>query len=165
MTTHSSHIVAECDFDDIKYFFKTNEGDNVISKNLSDLEIMYQKEKGSKNNHFKFLKQYLTLNRAEVFFADKIVLIEGDTERILLPAMIKKLDQENEYDIPLSSQNISIIEVGNYAEIYAEFIQFIGIKTLIITDIDTECYKQIKIINQLFKRVELMMVHIQVIRL
>ena len=141
MTTHSSHIVAECDFDDIKYFFKTNEGDNVISKNLSDLEIMYQKEKGSKNNHFKFLKQYLTLNRAEVFFADKIVLIEGDTERILLPAMIKKLDQENEYDIPLSSQNISIIEVGNYAEIYAEFIQFIGIKTLIITDIDTECYQ------------------------
>ena len=102
---------------------------------------MYQKEKGSKNNHFKFLKQYLTLNRAEVFFADKIVLIEGDTERILLPAMIKKLDQENEYDIPLSSQNISIIEVGNYAEIYAEFIQFIGIKTLIITDIDTECYQ------------------------
>lgn len=85
MTTHSSHIVAECDFDYIKYFFKTNEGDNVISKNLSDLEIMYQKEKGSKNNHFKFLKQYLTLNRAEVFFADKIVLIEGDTERILLP--------------------------------------------------------------------------------
>ena len=29
----------------------------------------------------------------------------------------------------------------NYAEIYAEFIQFIGIKTLIITDIDTECYQ------------------------
>ncbi len=48
MTTHSSHIVAECDFDDIKYFFKTNEGDNVISKNLSDLEIMYQKRKGFK---------------------------------------------------------------------------------------------------------------------
>ena len=104
---------------------------------MKDLKTFYQKEKGEDNNHFKFLKQYLTLNRSEVFFADKIILIEGDTERILLPAMIRKIDQENEYDIPLSSQNISIIEVGNYSEIYAEFIDFLGIKTLIITDIDT----------------------------
>ncbi len=137
MTTHSSHIVSECDFDDIKYLIKDDKNHNIISKNLKDLETLYQKEKGQDNNHFKFLKQYLTLNRSEVFFADKIILIEGDTERILLPAMIKKIDQENENGTPLSSQNISIIEVGNYAEIYAAFIEFLGIKTLIITDIDT----------------------------
>ena len=35
------------------------------------------------------------------------------------------------------SQNISIIEVGNYSEIYSTFIKFIGTKVLIITDIDT----------------------------
>lgn len=142
MTTHSSHIVSECDFDDIKYFVKNNENHNVVSKNLKDLKTLYQKEKGEDNNHFKFLKQYLTLSRSEVFFADKIILIEGDTERILLPAMIRKIDQENEYDIPLSSQNISIIEVGNYSEIYSEFINFLGIKTLIITDIDTEAFEE-----------------------
>lgn len=34
------------------------------------------------------------------------------------------------------SQNISIIEVGNYSEVYSTFINFIGTKTLIITDID-----------------------------
>ena len=142
MTTHSSHILAESNFDDIKYFVKNIDGDgyNTISKNLKELEIVYQKEGGEFNNHFKFLKQYLTLNRSEVFFADKIILIEGDTERILLPAMIKKLDQENDYETPLLSQNISIIEVGNYSEIYSEFIRFIGTKTLIITDIDTEKY-------------------------
>lgn len=138
MTTHSSHIVAESEFDDIKYFVKetNSNGFNVISKNLKDLRTLYQKEKGENNNHFKFLKQYLTLNRSEVFFADKIILIEGDTERILLPAMIKKIDQDNNYDIPLMSQNISIIEVGNYSEIYSTFIKFIGTKVLIITDID-----------------------------
>ena len=139
MTTHSSHIVAESEFDDIKYFVKetNSNGFNVVSKNLKDLRTLYQKEKGENNNHFKFLKQYLTLNRSEVFFADKIILIEGDTERILLPAMIKKIDQDNNYDIPLMSQNISIIEVGNYSEIYSTFIKFIGTKVLIITDIDT----------------------------
>ena len=142
MTTHSSHIVSECDFDDIKYFVKDNDNHNVVSKNLKDLKTLYQKEKGEDNNHFKFLKQYLTLSRSEIFFADKVILIEGDTERILLPAMIRKLDQEHKYDIPLSSQNISIIEVGNYAEIYAAFIEFLGIKTLIITDIDTEAVEK-----------------------
>ncbi len=142
MTTHSSHIVAESNFDDIKYFVKNidSDGYNIISKNLKELEIIYQKEGGKSNHRFKFLKQYLTLNRSEVFFADKIILIEGDTERILLPAMIKKLDQENNYEIPLLSQNISIIEVGNYSEIYSEFIRFIDTKTLIITDVDTEKY-------------------------
>lgn len=139
MTTHSSHIVAESEFDDIKYFVKEkcDNGYNIISKNLKDLKVLYQQEKGEKNNHFKFLKQYLTLNRSEVFFADKIILIEGDTERILLPAMMKKVDQDNDYEIPLMSQNISIIEVGNYSEIYSAFIKFIGTKALIITDIDT----------------------------
>lgn len=138
MTTHSSHIVAESDFDDIKYFVKesSENGFNIISKNLKDLKTLYQKEKGEGNNHFKFLKQYLTLNRSEVFFADKIILIEGDTERILLPAIIKKIDQDNDFEIPLMSQNISIIEVGNYSEVYSTFINFIGTKTLIITDID-----------------------------
>lgn len=142
MTTHSSHIVSECNFDDLKYFVKENdsEGYNVISKNLKDLEISYQKEYGEDNNHFKFLKQYLTLNRSEIFFADKIILIEGDTERILLPAMLKKLDQENNFDIPLLSQNISVVEVGNYSEIYSKFIAFINTKTLIITDIDSNKY-------------------------
>lgn len=142
MTTHSSHIVSECNFDDLKYFVKErdSEGYNIISKNLKDLEISYQQEFGKDNNHFKFLKQYLTLNRSEIFFADKIILIEGDTERILLPSMLRKLDQENNFDIPLLSQNISIIEVGNYSEIYSKFIDFINTKTLIITDIDSNIY-------------------------
>ena len=204
ISTHSSHIVAESEFDDIKYFAKINslrskkdllkeiqdEYDNeyekleikdkseivelekeklkriydskkaiidvdlsseVISKNLKDLEIEYQKEKaiideetGTNSNHYKFLKQYLTLNRSEVFFADKVILIEGDTERILIPAMMKKIDQEFTDGVPLLSQNISIIEVGAYSQVFDQFIKFIGTKALIITDIDS-CIKIEKI--------------------
>ncbi|WP_094603276.1 hypothetical protein SPSIL_033760 [Sporomusa silvacetica DSM 10669] len=137
VTTHSSHIVSECDFDDIKYFRKVSQT-SVISKNLKDLEIAYKEEKNPENNHYKFLKQYLTLNCAEVFFADKAILFEGDTERIILPAMMKKIDQEEKRtdSIPLLSQNISLMEVGAYSQIFDQFLSFIGIKTLIITDID-----------------------------
>lgn len=133
ITTHSSHIVAQSDFNDIKYLNKSNI-DGSWCKNLKDLEKEYKTEE----QNYKFLKQYLTLNRSEIFFADKIILIEGDTERILLPAMLKKIDLENAKDEEnLLSQNISIIEVGRHSKIFDKFLKFIEIKTLIITDIDS----------------------------
>ena len=137
ITTHSSHIVAESDFEDIKYFQKVS-ATSVISKNLRNLEAEYKDEKDPDNKRFKFLKQYLTLNNAEIFFADKAILYEGDTERILLPAMMKKIDQEetDKTIVPLMAQNISLLEVGANSQLFDKFLQFIGVKTLIITDID-----------------------------
>ncbi|REH54729.1 putative ATP-dependent endonuclease of OLD family [Tenacibaculum gallaicum] len=141
ITTHSSHIVAESNFDDVKYLKKEGEN-NVISKNLIDLKIQYQEDP----KQYQFLKQYLTLNRAEIFFADKAILIEGDTERILFPTLMKKIDFEekrryevlgqDDLKLPLCSQNISVIEVGAYSQIFEKFIEFVGIKSLIITDLD-----------------------------
>lgn len=133
LSTHFAHIVSESEFEKIKYFKREEHG--IISKNLKDL-----KNKES-DQSYKFLKQYLTLHRAELFFADKAIFIEGDTERILLPAIMKKLDKEFLAEelrlLPLLSQNISIIEVGAYSHIFEKFIDFIGIKSLIITDIDS----------------------------
>ena len=132
ISTHSSHIVSESNFDDIKYIKR--DGNYAEAKNLKSLEKEY--EDNGEIENYKFLKQYLTLNRAELFFADKAIFIEGDTERILIPAMMKKIDQEYPVD-PMLSQNISIIEVGNYSHIFERFIDFFGIKSLIITDIDS----------------------------
>lgn len=135
ISTHSSHIVSESDFDDIKYLKKLTKN-SVISKNLKDLEKEYEDNEEEQN--YRFLKQYLTLNRAELFFADKAIFIEGDTERILIPAMMKKIDEEsNIQDEKLLSQNISIVEVGAYSQVFEKFIDFIGVKSLIITDIDS----------------------------
>lgn len=144
ITTHSSHIVAECDFDDIKYFCRVSPY-AVISKNLCSLEAEYKDETDPNNKRYKFLKQYLTLNYAEVFFADKVILYEGDTERILLPAMMRKIDQEEEASgMPLLSQNISIIAAGANSQLFSPLLAFLDIKTLIITDIDAVKKKEIK---------------------
>lgn len=134
ITSHSSHITSESEFDDIKYFSKTKNKKEVLAKNLKALESAYG---DTEAEHFKFLKQYLTLHRAELFFADKAIFIEGDTERILLPAMMKKIDQDDKDEtLPLLSQNISIIEVGAYSHIFEKFFAFIGLKSLVITDLD-----------------------------
>jgi len=133
ITTHSSHIVSECDFSDVRYLVRSNE--NLVSKNFQELEGKYE----SDTQAFKFIKQYLNLNRSELFFTDKAIFIEGDTERILLPAMMQKVDLEHikeEKYLPLLSQNISIIEAGAYAHLFRSLIEFLGIKVLIITDID-----------------------------
>lgn len=137
ISTHSSCIVADSDFDDIKYL-RNEKNEFVVAKNLKDLKATYAK------NEYHFLTQYLTISRAEIFFADKAVLIEGDTERMLIPTFMRKLDLEHaklpsdQQDglLPLLSQNISVIEVGAYSQIFELFIEFLGIQTLIITDLD-----------------------------
>lgn len=142
VSTHSAHIVAECDFDDVKYFRK--HAAKTSSRSLKDLRALYVSS--GEPGHYRFLKQYLTLNRSQLFFADKAILVEGDTERILLPAMMRKMDQADACAawasgqapaLALLSQNISVIEVGAHSHIYEIFLDFIGVKTLIITDIDS----------------------------
>lgn len=145
VSTHSSHIVSQCDFQDIKYFYRETIT-SVKSRSLKNLySVMVTEEndgdkKLDQERVFRFVKQYVTLNRAELFFADKAVLIEGDTERILISAMMHKVDQlmekQDENYEPLLSQNISIIEVGAYSHVFADFFGFLNIKTLIITDLD-----------------------------
>ena len=136
ITTHSSCITAESDFNDLKYFHRF-EANKVQAKNLRHLQEQYTQ---GNPKDYQFLKQYLTLNRSELFFADKAIFIEGDTERLLLPAMMRKLDIEEPPPspiLPLLSQNISIVEVGAYSHIFEKFIEFLNIKTLIVTDLDT----------------------------
>lgn len=142
ISTHSACIVADSDFDDIKYL-KKDESVSVNARNLKELIQEYE----SDTKQYQFLRQYLTISRAEIFFADKAVLIEGDTERILIPTIMRKIDIEEAKEhlrlgkvdehLPLLSQNVSIIEVGAYSQIFEKFIDFLGIKALIITDIDT----------------------------
>ncbi len=137
ISTHSSHIVSASEFGDIKYMRRI--GNEVTAKNLKDLRKEYDDDE---QQWYTFLKHYLTLNRSELFFADKAIFIEGDTERILLPILMKKIDQENhcnevENELPLCKQNISVIEVGAYSHKFGKFINFIGLeKAVVFTDLD-----------------------------
>ena len=148
VSTHSSHIIADSDFDDIKYL-KRIEGKNAVeSKNLQDLKNLYinndkvGKEKEEDKASYRFLKQYLTLMNSELFFADKAIFVEGDTERILLPLMMQKVDKEQKPDnrkgeLGLLSQNISVLPIGAHSHIFEKFFHFIGLtKLLVLTDLD-----------------------------
>ena len=132
ITTHSSHIVNSTGFEKIRYVTKSK--DSILIKNLTD--YCHQEE-----NNKVFLEKYLTLNKCDLFFADKAILIEGTAERLLIPNMIEKLACKGELrkdDISLKFQYYTLIEVGGaYAYKFIPLLRFLEIPALIITDIDS----------------------------
>ena len=86
----------------------------------------------------EFLHKYMTLTRCDLLFADKSILVEGSSERLLLPKMIEKMDEGQPDGQKLGSQYLSIMEVGGaYAHIFFNLLDFLQLRTLIITDLDT----------------------------
>ena len=131
LTTHSSHVVADANFESIRYF---NRYDNhTVVKDL----VKFDPDVQDKQAVIKFLKQYITQVKCDMFFADKIILIEGTCERLLMPIFMEKIVVAADAK-PFNEQYISLIEIsGNYMHNFKSFIEFLDIKTLIITDIDS----------------------------
>lgn len=154
VTTHSSHIANEVEFKAIRYF--SNKDITALQlEHLTDpiyaeedlaAEIRYTCVKDLKKGvlesdwkkHENFLHQYLTLTSCDLFFSKKAILIEGTSERLMIPKMIQKIDDQSDEYPALASQYFTILEVGgNYAQKFFGFLDFLGIQTLIITDMDS----------------------------
>jgi hypothetical protein len=85
----------------------------------------------------EFLHQYMTLTKCDLYFADKAILVEGTTERILMPRLISIVDEKIGSEAKLAHQYITTIEIGGaYAQAFYPLIDFLELKTLIITDLD-----------------------------
>ncbi|QRR00863.1 ATP-dependent nuclease [Dyadobacter sandarakinus] len=147
ITSHSSHIISEAGidvkrgFNRLRYFKRKN--DVVFLKDFNDLYVDDQKKT------YRFLKQYLNIHKSDLFFADKVIIVEGVTERLLLPQMIAKVATalQNEY--------VTILEAGGaYTHKFEQILNFVEIKTLVITDLDSidaskkACRVDLKILEQ-----------------
>ena len=132
LTTHSAHIANTMDFSKIRYAQKSKSG--VVYKNLD----VFAKENA---DNMDFIKKYLTLSRCDLFFADKIIFVEGASERLMLPDMIEKCEKEKLFDsekYKLPAQYYALIEIGGaYAYKFIPFADFLGLPCLILTDIDS----------------------------
>lgn len=134
VSTHSSHVANAAGFESIRYFLPTC-ANGVRQTKVKDLREGLRE---TPEEHRRFLHQYLTLSRCDLFFADKAVLIEGTTERLLLPVVIKKLEEAEPATPTLSTQYMTTIEVGGaYAHVFFDLLDFLELRTLIITDLDS----------------------------
>lgn len=129
ITTHSPHILYERGFAPIRYFRRLQD-EQVHSTEVVNLSQF--KAGGDEKKEKEFLQRYLKLSHCDLFFADAALLVEGNVERLLIPAMIQSCAPR------LRSAAITILEVGGaFAHRFKELIEFLGITTLVITDIDS----------------------------
>jgi len=128
VTTHSPHILYERGFRPIRYFRRSNTGQGQSSEVLN-LSKFYDATEVTIRN---FLERYLKLTHCDLFFADAAILVEGNVERLLTPLMIESAAPR------LKSAYLSILEIGGaFGHRFQTLIEFLGLTTLIITDIDS----------------------------
>jgi predicted ATP-dependent endonuclease of OLD family len=128
ITTHSPHILYERGFSPIRYFRRHL----VEGEQTTDVLNLSSFQAGPNPKDRDFLQRYLKLTHCDLFFADAVILVEGNVERLLLPLMIEKSAET------LRSASICILEVGGaFGHRFKELIEFLGVTTLIVTDIDS----------------------------
>lgn len=126
MTTHSPNITSKANIENI-----------LICKD-NNVYNMGEKYTNLEKGDYKFLSRFLDVTKANLFFAKKLIFVEGDAENLLIPVLAKIILGET-----LESQGISVINVGNTAFLrYSRIFQrkdeneFFNIKIAVITDLD-----------------------------
>ncbi len=102
-TTHSPHFVGIPDYDQV----------GLVRKNDSGTFVKFSTLPNDERRKEKLLKE-LDPERNELFFASRILFVEGDTEKLAIPEYARRLGFD------LDKAGISVIEVGGKRNL-AEF--------------------------------------------
>ncbi len=133
ITTHSPHILYEGGFSPIRYFRRVS----AEMEHHTDVRNLSRFKAGEDEKEaLAFLQRYLKLTHCDLFFSDAAILVEGNVERLLVPAMIESCAPR------LRSSALTVLEVGGaFAHRFRELIEFLGITTLVVTDLDSVLVK------------------------
>lgn len=141
VSTHSSNIAHEVDFDKLRYFKRVPASldCSIPTSKVVDLSNIFGDSKKlteAEEQTAKFVARYIKTTHCDLFFANGVILVEGAAERMLLPHFIKhKFDNQK----GLNSSYVSILEVGGaHAHRLKSLIVSLDLPTLIITDTDAK---------------------------
>lgn len=135
ITSHSTHITSQLSLDDTIVLYR-DENENKIKPYYLFKNI----PKKSKN----YLSRYLDATKSTLFFARKVILVEGISEQLLIPEFFKII-----YNQSLEQNGISLINVGSVA--FEHFLRILKggyfIKGLVLTDSDSETKAKHRVIT------------------
>lgn len=137
VSTHSSYIIEESHFSNLRYFKRIKCEDCTRDSGCDKCAISPKSEVINLDDVFgtgektkRFVTRYIKTTHCDLFFADAAILIEGSAERILLPEFIKRKNV-------LKSAYLTILEIGgSHAFRLKSLIDKLGIYTLVISDLD-----------------------------
>ena len=145
ITTHSTHILnskiqSGNTLNNISYIGQA--GTNNIIQNISDNAIVSGRNIDKKT--YEYIKKYLRLEFSDIFFADAVILVEGLSEETYLRYEIDEHPR-------LKNHHVKVYRIdGAYAHQFISLLEFLGVKTVIFTDLDlkrTEDEKNVDIKN------------------
>lgn len=129
VSSHSSHVAHEVDFSNLRYFRRLN----AEAKGLSPTSTVVNLSNvfGVDKQTLRFVKRYIKTTDCDLFFADGVIFVEGQAERILVPHFIRH------HFNGLWKRYISLIDIGgSHALRFEPLIKALGLTTLVITDLD-----------------------------
>ncbi len=134
ITTHSNEMVRVAGMSTLRVIRSVGEFKSRLLDLSSLLNELKESQEMSDRELVNFFDWFFEIGYSEIVFADKAIFYEGDTERLF----IRKAMTLESYQ-KLSQQYVAFIQVGGaYAMKYKKLIKLLGIKSLIITDIDYE---------------------------
>jgi len=122
-TTHSPHFVAVPHFDDVRLVYRDESGNTALRE--PTIEVTPQIRE-------KLIKE-LDPERNELFFAKRVILVEGDTEKLALPEYAKRMG------IDLDREGVSLVEVGGKKSLplFVSVIRALGLPMMVLFDEDS----------------------------
>lgn len=122
-STHSPHFVSIPDYRNVALIRKDPERGTVVEQ--STLEAT--------DARFEKLRQLIDSQRSELFFAKRVLVVEGDTEKLVIPAFAKR------EQVDLDAAGGTIVEAGGKRGLmeFAELAISFGIPTGIVYDRDS----------------------------
>ena len=130
ISTHSSHIINDIDFKNLRYF-RRNDKNSYIAMDHTTIANMSELFANAKDE-LLFVSKHLKLTHCDIFFADGVIFVEGQAERLLVPEFISNSFPD------LTKRYISMLEVnGAHTHKYRALVEKLGITTLVLTDLDS----------------------------
>lgn len=137
ITTHSNEIARMVGLDSLRVIRQTEKAKSELF-NLSKFRNAIKNKKVKNvdaDSEFllaNFFDWFFEIGYSELIFADKVVLYEGDSERLYIRKLLGLSAFSSLYD-----SYIAFIQVGGaYAHNYLPMLTMLKMKTLIITDLD-----------------------------
>lgn len=137
ITTHSNEIARMVGLDSLRVIRQTGKSQSELFNLNKFRNSIKNKKIKNVDNESAFLLEnffdwFFEIGYSELIFADKVVLYEGDSERLYIRKLLGLSDLSSLYD-----SYISFIQVGGaYAHNYLPMLTMLKMKTLIITDLD-----------------------------
>lgn len=109
MSTHSTHLSEVSDIEKVNIMKKVNEETSLVMKPTNGLDHFGTDILEYKRISFsKILSRYLDAKRSVLLFSKGVILVEGDGEEILIPALVKKV-----LGVALDEMGIGLINIGS----------------------------------------------------